>query len=73
LGEPHSEVCVFLVYALASKKNSVEWWQKRLDKFTEAQRRACNLFLSWLLFNPEYVFDSKNINQALETWWKIEA
>jgi hypothetical protein len=73
LPEPESEVCEFLVYALADKKVSVEWWQERLDKFTEAQKAACNLFLRWLLPNPEYAYDADDMKRALETWWKTEA
>jgi hypothetical protein len=71
--EPNSEVCEFVVFALASKKASEEWWQERLDKFTTVQKAACNLFLRWLLPNPEYVCDSKDMEKALKTWWKEEA
>lgn len=72
LRKPESDVCEFLVYALASKKVSVEWWQERLDKFTEAQKSVCSLFLRWLLPNREYTYDAKDIKRALETWWKTE-
>lgn len=75
LREPNSDVCQFVVFALTLHRKQVrsEWWQKRIDKFTEEQKLACNLFLRWLLPNPEYAFDADDIKQALETSWKIKA
>jgi hypothetical protein len=35
------------------------------DKFNEAQKLACSSFLCWLLPNPEYAYDSKDIKKAL--------
>lgn len=73
LHERQSEVCEFVFYNLATGKSQIEWWQKRLDKFTEAQKQACNLFLRWLQHQPDYdAEDFKAIERALEKWWKTD-
>ena len=71
LENPSSDVCQYTIYGLALHEADDEWWQERINRFTKEQIAACNLFLKWIYPHPDYAYDSKMIERALERWWQI--
>jgi hypothetical protein len=68
LRDPLSDVCQYTVYALAQQKKDDAWWQQKIENFTPEQKSICHLFLRWIYPNPEFSYDSRTIERALERW-----